>query len=210
MSPIDPKETAPAKRDRAALALLGAMGLALAITGGASLSAAGSGALQDLLRTAGFGRTSAVEQEQDRQARAIAEIERNMAVVTGRVSALGSRVDETNRVQDRVAKLDTEVLGLKSRMTAAEKTGVDAVRMPAPNGPKMRELEDALTIARIDLAGLRLSIDMQEKGERQEISTITKRLSRIENIVVASGLTAFAKKPPKRPALHAKRRAPES
>jgi hypothetical protein len=54
----------PSKQDPVALAFLIAIGLAAAVATGSALSSVASGAAQDLLRAAGFGRETAIEAEQ--------------------------------------------------------------------------------------------------------------------------------------------------
>src|SRR5215467_7201016 len=84
------------KSDSTALALMIGMVLAVAVTAAASFSAAGSGNLQQALRTLGFGRQTEIESEQRRQAAAIGQLERI------------------------ISRMDNEIGGLTTRMGAAE------------------------------------------------------------------------------------------
>src|SRR5215475_5617005 len=83
----------PSKHDTTALALLGAMFIVLAIVGGASLSAAGTGALQKIVSLIGFGNTSAVETEQRRQAAVLATLESTIYAVSADVGTLNKRIN---------------------------------------------------------------------------------------------------------------------
>ena len=83
------------KRDSVALALLVAMGLAVAVTTGAALSGIASGAVQDLLRTAGSGRDDVIKAEWQRQAASLAAIERSLDLMRGEVGRLARAADAT-------------------------------------------------------------------------------------------------------------------
>src|SRR3954454_12281848 len=90
--PMSVPAIAISRRDTTAMALLMAMGLAVALTGGAGLSAFGSGALQETLRLIGIGQDGATAEEQQRQARSIAELQRRVASMSGDFAELNSRV----------------------------------------------------------------------------------------------------------------------
>src|SRR5262249_61707613 len=81
------------KHDATALALLGAMFIVLAIVGGASLSAAGTGALQKIVSLIGFGNTSAVETEQRRQAAGLATLQATVYGGSAGGGALNKRIN---------------------------------------------------------------------------------------------------------------------
>jgi hypothetical protein len=94
----------PPKNDPVALGFLFAVALSAAVVTGASLSGIASGALQDVLRTAGFGQDSEIKAEQRRQAMALAKIETTFGMVRGEVALLNARVDDVEKPQQQLAK----------------------------------------------------------------------------------------------------------
>ena len=73
MIPSDTSARRRPKSDITALALMIGMVLAVAVTSGATFSAAGSGALQQGLRALGFGRDTEIQAEQRKHSTALAE-----------------------------------------------------------------------------------------------------------------------------------------
>jgi hypothetical protein len=77
--------------------------LAAAVLTGASLSGVASGAVQDMLHTAGFGRNDEILAEQRRHAQSLERIELAVGRVRTDIALLNARIDEaTNRDQDAV------------------------------------------------------------------------------------------------------------
>src|SRR5216683_1610347 len=91
------------KNDPLAFTFLIAMALAAAVVTGASLSGVASGALQDVLRIAGFGRDSEITAEQRRQALALEKIEMSFSVMRADVALLNVRVDDAERPRQEAA-----------------------------------------------------------------------------------------------------------
>jgi hypothetical protein len=92
----------PAKGDSVALAFLMAMALAAATTTGAALSGSASGAVQNLLRTAGIGqneRIAQIEAARRHQAGELAELEASLDQLRRNIADLAERAD-------RAASLD--------------------------------------------------------------------------------------------------------
>src|SRR5262245_2092583 len=108
------------KRDSTALALMVAMVVAVAVTGGASLSSVGSGAFQDALRALGFGRESEIAAEQRKQATVVAEMERILSRMDNEIGALTTRVARTESNEadtgERLAKVDGSLTALGSEL----------------------------------------------------------------------------------------------
>jgi len=180
------------KGDSTALALLIGMILAVAVTAGASLSAAGSGTLQQVLRAVGFGRETEIQAEQRKQATSLAELERIITRMDNEIGGLTTRVahTETNETaaNDRLAKLDgglaavtTDVKDLRLRSEAA---GGEAWRKPVDH------LNAAVTGARGDIISLRSSLDAYDQMRRGDIGALTKRLDRLEQAIIAREATS--------------------
>ena len=175
------------RRDTTGSALLIAMGLAVAVTAGAGLSATGMGALQDTLRLAGFGHDSALEQELQRQAHTVAELQHTVSNMRSDFTAVSSWLDARNGtdVQERLSKLDGAVGSLKTEVLAMRsETGDDAAE---------------LSKARADLGILRSSFDGREDSERKVLASLTKRLNRLEVAVSTGDVTGSIRGMRRRP-----------
>ena len=186
------------RRDTTALALLGAMLVALALVCGASLSAAGAGAFNHVMDTFGFGRVSAVEAEQHRQAATLTALESVIYSISADVGALNRRVKTTDQnspaVNERFAMVDTDIAAL-----VAEIKAMRAAR--AENGEPWVEpvgrLDTALSSARTDVLALRSSLDETSQAFRKDISSINGRLDKLEQ-AVARDLTSSVRPPVRR------------
>ena len=91
MIPSDTSARRRPKSDITALALMIGMVLAVAVTSGATFSAAGSGALQQGLRALGFGRDTEIQAEQRKHSTALAEIERIIGRMDREIGGLTRR-----------------------------------------------------------------------------------------------------------------------
>ena len=99
-----PNPAAPLpKHDPFAFSFLIAIALATAAVTGASLSGVASGAMQDLLRSAGFGRDSEIRAEQRRQAQTLEKIEMSVGRVRTDVALLNARVDVSEKLSRAAA-----------------------------------------------------------------------------------------------------------
>jgi chromosome segregation ATPase len=182
-----------AKRDTTANTLLAAVLLAAALTGVATLSAAGTGALQELLRLAGVGRTTVLEQEQRRQAHALAEIERILTNVTVNLGSIDQRAKTAQAdaagLGGRLAQIDGDIGALRDAMAKRAKQA-DALNGPASD----RVVHGAL----MELASLRSTIDTNETANRKEFAAIAQRLDRLEQAFSGHDMTSASKKKPAR------------
>ena len=187
------------KRDSTALALMVAMIVAVAVTGGASLSAVGSGAFQDVLRTLGFGRESEIAAEQRKQATMVAEMERILSRMDNEIGALTTRVVRTESNEaatgERLAKVDggLSALGneLKDIRARTEVSG-ETWRKPVDH------LNAAVTGTRGDIVTLRSSLDAFEQSRRSDVTALTRRLDRLEQ-AIAREVTSSIQNAPRAP-----------
>jgi hypothetical protein len=190
MTPMHQTVRRKPKSDSTALALMIGMVLAVAVTSGASFTAAGSGALQRGLRSLGFGRDTEIAIEQRKQATALAEIDRMISRMDREIGSLTTRMTaaEANdtAATDQLAKLDgdmaalsTDVKDMRTRSEAGE-----AWRKPVDH------LNAAVTGARSDIVTLRSSLDAHEQLRRNDIAAITRRLDRLEQGAAARDATA--------------------
>jgi hypothetical protein len=158
-----PDNTAPfPKKDPVAFVFLIAMALAAAVVSGAALSGVASGAMQELLRTAGFGQDSEIRAVQRRQALALSKIENTFGLMRGEVAMLNARVDD-------VEKPHPEAL----RETAGETV------KPAPSQAD----------STVDFAALRTSLDEHAERNRHEFSAVNKRIDWLEKLVYSQDST---------------------
>ena len=179
------------KHDTTALALLGAMFIVLAIVGGASLSAAGTGALQKIVSLIGFGNTSAVETEQRRQAAVLATLESTIYAVSADVGTLNKRINAANEgtINDRFSAVDADIAALVAEIKSLRQA---------------RTTDWANPVGQLDtsILALRSSFDDHQQAYRRDIGTINKRLDKLEQ-AMARDLTgsihlATRKKPVRR------------
>src|SRR5262245_3068636 len=182
------------KHDTTALALLGAMFIVLAIVGGASLSAAGTGALQKIVSLIGFGNASAVETEQRRQAAVLATLQSTIYAVSADVGTLNKRLIKSGdydsaTVNDRFAVVDADIAALVAEIKSLRQA---------------RTTDWANPVGQLDasILALRSSFDEQQEAYRRDIGTINKRLDKLEQ-AMARDLTgsihlATRKKPVRR------------
>jgi hypothetical protein len=155
------------KQDPAAFAFLIAMGLSVAVVGGCALSGFASGAMQDLLRNAGFGREVVIEAEQRRQGAALAKIEASLGLVRGQVASLQARA-----VEAQASRRDAEAAH-DAAAAASPGTGTQG----------------------IEIAALRSSLDDQEERSRHAINAVNKRIDWLETLVYASDTTGSIQSP---------------
>jgi len=185
------------KRDSTALALMVAMVVAVAVSGGASLSAVGTGAFQDVLRTLGFGRETEIQAEQRKQATLVADMERlisrmdnEIGVLTTRVALAESSEAATSeliaRLDGGIGTLGSELKELRARSEVAGEPWRKAVD----------HLKGAVTGTRGDIITLRSSLDAYEQSRRSDVTALTRRLDRLEQ-ALARELTSSIQNPPR-------------
>ncbi len=121
-----PENTSPTTNsDPWASAFLIAMSLAAAVVAGASLSGVATGAVQDLLRAAGFGRDSEIMMEQRRQASALETIELSIGRARADIALLNARVDDAEKSHQDLAQASNS--NVEQELDLGElRTSVDA------------------------------------------------------------------------------------
>jgi chromosome segregation ATPase len=168
------------------------MVLAVAVTAGASLSAAGSGALQQALRTMGFGRDTEIQAEQRKQAAALAQMERIISRMDKEIGGLTTRVagaeSSAAAADERLSKLDGELADatgdIKELRVRSESTASEAWRKPVDH------LNAAVTGTRGDIINLRSSLDAYDQTRRSDLGALNKRIDRLEQAMAVRDATA--------------------
>jgi hypothetical protein len=148
-----PDNASPSARNNpVVLTSLLTLALAAAVLTGASLSGAASGTLQDMLRSAGFGRNDEIQAEQRRHAQTLERIELAVGRVRTEIALLNARVDEAaNRDHDAV----NAAPGLRSGQ-------------PTPNNRMQSNLPQ--TGPEFDLGALRTSFEAEAVALRARTS----------------------------------------
>ncbi len=192
---------------------LAAMGLALATTSGAILSAAGQGDLQQAVRIMGFTRGAELETAQRQQAAELSRLDGQLRVVISALATLnsgstGARNDTA--VGDHLARLDADLGKLRAETarlqtaTAELRTAQDAMAAAEPWRPQVEELKAALTLAGIETGALRSSLDAGDHTRRREMVEMGRRVDRLERLATAE--TTSSAPQPRRHSLHSGRR----
>jgi hypothetical protein len=151
----------PSKRDPVAFAFLIAIGLAAAVATGSALSSVASGAAQDLLRAVGFGRETAIEAEQHRQAAVLARLENSLGLVRNKMAQLSTRADEADA----------------------------QLRASSPPQATAGEPEARVDDLEIGLASLRTSLVEKEERNREALAAVNKRVDWLETLIYSHDAT---------------------
>jgi TolA-binding protein len=191
MIPPDPPRRKP-HNDSTAYALLIGMVLAVGVTAAASFSAAGSGTLQQTLRTLGFGRDTEIQAEQRKQAAVLAEFERIMSRMDNEIGGLSSRLSRSesnaSAVNEKLGHIDGGIAALTGEMqdlrARSENAGGEGWRKP------VEHLNTAVSGTRGDIITLRSSLDANDQARRNDISALSRRVERLEKALAAPDATA--------------------
>src|SRR3954447_7111859 len=192
MSPSAQSGRGRPKRDSTALALLVAMVCAVAVTAGASLSAVGSGEMQQLLHAMGFGRDSEIQAAQRKQAASLAELERIVNRMDNEIGGLTTRIGRTEtgdaKVNERLSRLDSSVATMNTDVrelrARAETASGEGWRKP------VEHLNTAVTGTRSDIINLRSSLDAYDSVRRSDVGALNKRIDRLEQALTARDATS--------------------
>jgi hypothetical protein len=166
--------TASPPKDTVAFAFLIAMIMVAAIMFAAGASGIASGAVQDMLRWAGFGANAEMRAELTRHGTDIADILTSLDRTTDEVSTLGARTQDLVRSDaaqsERLARLDDEVAMLKAKFRAL---------LPA-------DPLESLANGGSELLTLRTTLDAQSERSRHEYIALNKRIDYLENLILAA------------------------
>jgi hypothetical protein len=163
-----PENTSPpARSNPVVVTLLMTAALAGAMLAGASINGPGNGPVKELLRGAGFGRTSEIVAEQRRQAQALERIELAVSHTRVDVAALNVRVDEAeNLYQEAISAASGNPAS--GNPDADNKASDGLVKASAPE---------------LDLGALRASLDEQAEHNRNQFRAVNKRLDWLERFI---------------------------
>jgi chromosome segregation ATPase len=193
---VSTRSTTSRKRDFTASALLAGVLVAVAVSGVATLSASGSGALQHAMELAGLGRSTALEQEQQRQAATIAGLD---AVVMTLNSELGDlarqqqvKASHEDGLLERIAELDRELASLRDRIAREGLFQQDTVLRGA-----LTDLTALQTTVQQNhetqqkaIAGLQTSLEQNQAAQQKVLAAVTHRLEQIETTLAQREVTS--------------------
>jgi hypothetical protein len=149
------------KQDPVAFAFLIAISLAAAVATGSALSGVASGAMQDLLRAAGFGRDTAIKAEQHRQVAVLARLENSLGLVRNKVAQLATRADEADALRRASSPPQATAGGPAARVDDLE----------------------------LGLGTLRTSLVEQGERNRDAFAAVNKRIDWLETLVYSQDTT---------------------
>jgi hypothetical protein len=182
--------TASPPKDTVAFAFLIVMILVAAIMFGVGASRIASGAVQDMLRWAGFGTNTEIRAELTRHKTDIADIRTSLDRTSGEAATLGARTADLVRSDaaqsERLAKLDVEVAMLKAKFRAL-----------LPDDPL-----ESLANGGSDLLTLRTTLDAQAERSRHEYIALNKRIDYLENMIATPPDVTGSVRPPAKPKRH--------
>jgi hypothetical protein len=171
------------KRDSTALAFLIAMGIALATTAGAALTAAGTGTLGSAMGAVSLGTDPAVAADRTQEAAAVARLEDRLDDLLGEVEILKLRpsgpIDQT--VIGRLSQLDQDVAQVKAD-TKRLQSGIDGAAWRDEIGSFRANFANT----DIELGKLRASFDERDDNRRRAIADLSRRMEHLERVVAAS------------------------
>lgn len=201
---------ASARRSFNASTMLAGVLIAVAVTGVATLSAAGSGALQHAIEFAGFGKSSAVETEQQRQAAAIAGLDAMVATMSNELGDLSRQNQVSGSHHDdllaRVAELDREIGSLREKIAREGLFQQDTVLRGALTD--LTDLQTTVDQNKNAIAGLQASVQQSEAAQQQSLAEIARRLHQLESSVAGREVTSSVTKPAKPRAKVARKQRP--
>jgi hypothetical protein len=183
MAALDNSASPP--KDTVAFIFLIAMILVAAVMFGVGVSGVASGAVQDMLRSAGFGATAEIRAELGRHNTEIADIGASLDRMIGEAATLDARTRDfahTDAAQaERLAKLDEELAMLKAKFRAL-----------LPEDPL-----ESLANGGTDVLTLRSTLDAQAERSHHEINALNKRIDYLENLIAPPDVTGAVRPPEK-------------
>jgi hypothetical protein len=184
------EQPASPPKDTVAFAFLIAMILVAAVMFGAGVSGVASGAVGDMLRTAGFGASAEIRAELGLHRTEIADIGASLDRMIGEAAALDAGTGDLARGDaaqaDRLAGLDAEVAMLKAKFHAL-----------LPDDPL-----ESLANGGTDALTLRTTLDAQAERNRHEFSALNKRIDHLENLIATPPDVTGAVRPPEKHKQH--------
>jgi chromosome segregation ATPase len=183
------KPASPPK-DTVAFAFLIAMILVAAVMFGAGVSGVASGAVRDMLRTAGFGARAEIRAELGLHRAEIADIGASLDRMIGEAATLDARTGDLARGDaaqaDHLARLDAEVAMLKAKFHAL-----------LPDDPL-----ESLANGGTDALTLRTTLDAQAERNRHEFNALNKRIDHLENLIATPPDVTASVHPPEKHKRH--------
>jgi hypothetical protein len=177
--------------------ILAAVGISFAIAIGSMLASTDVATVTDALT--GRWLTRPLAEAQQRNAAAIAALEKTVGAITRDIDFVAARVGDSIRrgeeqTSDRIAHLNAEIAALKNRITGIQSARLAAHASDALFG--VEHLSARLTDASGDVSGLRSSLHDLAAAHSGAVAAIGKRLDRIEVMVgISTDMTSSVANP---------------
>lgn len=194
--------TTPAKRDFTASALLAGVLVAVAVTGVATVSATGSGALQRALELAGIGQSTAVENEQQLQAAKIAGLDAMVMTMSSELGDVarhqqvsGSHHEDLIKV---IGELDREVNTLRDQIAREGLFQQDTVLRGAVT--ELSALQTTVEQNKAETEKAIAGLSETQAAQEKTLAAVASRLNQIEDTLAQREVTSSIStpKPPRR------------
>jgi hypothetical protein len=177
--------------------ILAAVGISAAIAAGSMLATTDVATVTDALT--GQWLTRPLAEAQQRNAAAIAALQKTIGAVTRDIDFVAARVGDSIRrgeeqTSDRIAHLDAEIAALKDRIA-----GIQSARVAPRASDALAGIEHPsarLTDASGDVSGLRSSLHELAAAHGGAVAAIGKRLDRIEVMIgISTDMTSSVADP---------------
>jgi hypothetical protein len=199
-----PRTTPSTKRDLTASALLAGVLVAVAVTGVAVLSASGTGTLQRALNLAGIGQSTAGEEEQQRQAAAIAGLDAMVMTMSSELGAVARQNHVSDSRQDhllgRIAELDREIGSLRDQVAREGLFQQDTVLRGALTDLTALQatVEQNHAAQQKAIAGMQTAVEQNQAVQEKALAALTRRLEQIETTLAQRDVTSSVSSKPAR------------
>jgi hypothetical protein len=164
-----------------------ALVVALALCVGSVLGLAGSGALQETLRSLGLAAEPAIETVQRKQAAAIAQLDAAVRALNAALAGLSVHADVDGSreaaARGRLAQVDADIAALRIGMAELRAAQDAAADTDAWGGP-VAQVGAAVKAARGEIAGLRASLAELGQVRSADLGALRGRIDRMEQAMV--------------------------
>lgn len=164
--------------------------LSIAIGFGAVASAAGSGFVPTLGQFVSIGQAGKADDQ--RLSQSVADLKVMVEVVLGEMAQLNARTSALSLqppVEHHFTKLSADVTALKDEVAGLREARSATLTFDPLTREPIAGIEASLTVTRLEIDGLRASIDGRDESQRRELTAITQRLDRIETAVAGAEVT---------------------
>jgi maltooligosyltrehalose synthase len=191
----------PGRRYFTASTVLAGVLVAIAVTGVATLTAAGSGALQRAIELAGFGQSAVVEHDQHRRAATVAGLDAMVVTLSSELGDLTRQHQVSGAQQDellaRIAELDRELGALREQVAREGLFQQDTVLRGAVTD--LSTLQASFEQSQIAQQKAFGNLQQGLNAQQAALAEVTRRLAQLDTTLAAREVTSsISAKPAKR------------